>query len=1266
MTVRRSPHEFRDQAGRDAADVVGAALTPMTDEEAQGLSVAVWDLWEAATRTTSGTDPAARLEQIGELFGRPYVAAAPAGFAPLLRVDGRDPITAGAYSGVFDLNGRYTAHMVDGARLVVPNLDTPVEKTGRKVLMRVRPEEPWSRVEFIPGRQFCMDAQHNRFVWRGETYPTFQEWLAAAGGKFTRGSVKYYHDESGTLRQAPKQTPVIAFDLASGQCLGLNIEAASTNLALQARNLTQAGVWTATSMTVARIDGVDGVDGAASTITATANNATISQSIAAPSSAYTFSFYLRRRFGRGPVKVSLDGGGTLMSVNAGDVRWKRVLVTGSVADPTILIQLGSSGDAIDVDFCQLEALPFQTSPILTTTAAVTRAADVCTIAVASDWYDTVSGTLAAEFMPWGVGLSVNPALVCFDDGTANNSIQLYYLDSATTPEDADKITGQITTAGAPQAQFPLDAFRAAGPGATNRVAMSWTTDEIIVRGEGRAGPPAAMTSVTPSKIKTLRLGVGPGGAPAFSGYLKTLMYWNLAVPQSQIRLVSAKRGDIDSFILSKSIVDETITETFGVQLVRPSYTSALPRVRGQMPGNEQDLGDTVSSYALDISFQAAGQVATGGVEIAKRQWTGGDYYGILAPGREVWIEFEFLEHDLICRLNGAELMRSKMAGDRSTFLWDWPTSSSLPLVIGAGAPASTSAAVYAQASHDFVFLAIYDSSDPDDMLRWMDWHERRHAGQIMSSNVTPAPAPYDRVFPTPAVRGRVPTLEKVCAGPDGTGLTIDYIDTLDNGAHGALNITNKKSRAFFALRGGVYNPTTKGILSRVVPYMLLNGCLTQDNFTVFGSSFTFTYDGSTQAAQYAYVQDVEFCHLGYDPASGRIMAPNIAYPDKWGGAGWHDQNSLYVLGPQASKASPDLVNVLHDLAFYRCLMRQSSHLEFLTWRDVTDVTAELCVFMDHCMNSPDDQNNRHPYLAYSGGGTDRAHFVNCCFYGGFDRMARMNGGESSAVELGDNPYRVIRSLQQGCEIIPSSDQAALPLPILSDRSLIRIGADSDGPTPRHLGSWTGIVNNIVTGSVGPDTPLISFMSYPEIDNTTRAYAEGNDAGGRPLYGPFPASAFGPTVGNPHYWEPGVSAPFGTTDEELGYVRANAGPKPWRRDVDAAGRMTAWQEGTALSRVLPNVVTDGKGTGADSVSWDAAAWRATATSGYLAGTPYASEIATIPNKRSTRVKTAVETALLADPSVGALTWGKKYAPDVVMRMNMRAEQISRQLMASDYD
>ena len=78
---------------------------------------------------------------------------------------------------------------------------------------------------------------------------------------------------------------------------------------------------------------------------------------------------------------------------------------------------------IAVDFVQNEAGAYATSPIPTTTAAVTRAADVIIINTAvapiASWINETAGTLYAEGVPY-VGTLPTSTVFQIDSGTAAN------------------------------------------------------------------------------------------------------------------------------------------------------------------------------------------------------------------------------------------------------------------------------------------------------------------------------------------------------------------------------------------------------------------------------------------------------------------------------------------------------------------------------------------------------------------------------------------------------------------------------------------------------------------------------------------------------------------------------------------------------------------------------------------------------------------------------------------------------------------------------
>lgn len=168
---------------------------------------------------------------------------------------------------------------------------------------------------------------------------------------------------------------------------GVHVEAPGVNSILQSRDLSNAS-WTKSSMTCAKTaTGTDAVSSSASTCTASGSNATVLQTVTTAATGRASSLYLRRNAGTGTVNVTRDNGATWTAV-ALTSTWQRfgafhngvAALQGSVLNPTIGVQLVTSGDAVDVDRVQDEVGAFETSPIDTTTTAVTRNATAISFA----------------------------------------------------------------------------------------------------------------------------------------------------------------------------------------------------------------------------------------------------------------------------------------------------------------------------------------------------------------------------------------------------------------------------------------------------------------------------------------------------------------------------------------------------------------------------------------------------------------------------------------------------------------------------------------------------------------------------------------------------------------------------------------------------------------------------------------------------------------------------------------------------------------------
>jgi hypothetical protein len=214
-------------------------------------------------------------------------------------------------------------------------------------------------------------------------------WLSASGG--ANGTVT---NSSGVIVSASAPR----FDYTGGTANGLLIEEGRTNVALYSRDLTNAAWTLGATMTSAKNQtGVDGVVNSASSITGGAVSATntILQSITLASSARAQSAYVKGITVTGNIQMTMDGGTTwttLTSSNCVSVAngvgtapassqsvWLHCQIPiQTIANPSVGFKIANSSDSVAVDIVDNENGAFITSPIITTSAAVTRSADVIT------------------------------------------------------------------------------------------------------------------------------------------------------------------------------------------------------------------------------------------------------------------------------------------------------------------------------------------------------------------------------------------------------------------------------------------------------------------------------------------------------------------------------------------------------------------------------------------------------------------------------------------------------------------------------------------------------------------------------------------------------------------------------------------------------------------------------------------------------------------------------------------------------------------------
>ncbi len=201
---------------------------------------------------------------------------------------------------------------------------------------------------------------------------------------FTRSTVAWCTKRDFSLVECPINKPRDMFDKGTPSFLGLIVSGkAGQNDVADNRDLSQS-TWTKSSMTCAHTaNGADLAANSASTCTATGSNGTVLQVVTAAGARRNTSLYIKRRTGVGAVYVSRDNGSTYTEITTGlsSSIFKRVAsmcpigaqfggciggfdaLTSTAANPTIVIKIAVSGNAVDIDLVQDELEFGPSSPI---------------------------------------------------------------------------------------------------------------------------------------------------------------------------------------------------------------------------------------------------------------------------------------------------------------------------------------------------------------------------------------------------------------------------------------------------------------------------------------------------------------------------------------------------------------------------------------------------------------------------------------------------------------------------------------------------------------------------------------------------------------------------------------------------------------------------------------------------------------------------------------------------------------------------------------
>lgn len=388
---------------------------------------------------------------------------------------------------------------------------------------------------------------------------------------FSRSSIGTRVNEKGLVEVMAANQPRFDHDPVTGECKGLLIEEARTNLLTYSEQFDNAA-WTKANVTVTA-NANTAPDGTMTADKLVENTATgqhmVSEEVSCSNGTYTFSAYVKKAernivflgmsdgvtalvgafVNLDTLAVTLATGGSWSNISATVTQepnqFVRIRVSATSGSGTSIIcriinsnlvgstsYTGDGASGIYIWGAQLEAGSFATSYIPTTSAQVTRNADLASITGTnfSSWYRQDEGTVFAKQTVYPT--SNQAFITTFDDGTGTWGKRICLAKNAATTTSPIAIFN-VNNTGTADVQL--------GIGTTPNTIESFTykINDYAFSADGLTAVTDTSVSV-PTGLARLVIGSSPIGSAYLNGHISKLAYYPKRLSNAELVALSTQ------------------------------------------------------------------------------------------------------------------------------------------------------------------------------------------------------------------------------------------------------------------------------------------------------------------------------------------------------------------------------------------------------------------------------------------------------------------------------------------------------------------------------------------------------------------------------------------------------------------------------------------------------------------------------------------------------------------------------------------------------